>query len=441
MTFTPSANPHIELVPRENLSPNPANARRHSDKQITQIAASIERFGFLVPIIIDDADMIAAGHGRWEAAGRLALEEVPVVRARFLTDADRRAFALAENRIAELSRWDEDLLANELSILFEGGYDLEITGFSTADLDFSLPDETVKDKAEDIELPDVDAPAVSREGDLWRIGPHRLYCGNSRSVESYEALLGSDRADMVFGDPPFNVKISGHVSGLGKNKHREFAEASGEFTPAEFTTFLRTIFRNCVRFSTNGSIHYQCMDFRHVREILDAADGVYSSFKQLLVWVKSNAGMGTFYRSRHELIFVFKSGTAKHINNFGLGDTGRYRTNVLEYAGANSFRKGRKQDLEAHSTVKPTALVADTILDCSNRGDLILDPFSGSGTTLIAAHKTGRRGAAIEIDPLYCDTTLRRLMAASGLDAVRDDGRRFIDLEAELAEGEEVDRG
>ena len=400
-----------------------------------------ERFGFLVPIIIDDDDMIAAGHGRWEAAGRLGIEAVPTIRARFLTDADRRAFALAENRIAELSSWDEDLLANELSILFDGGYDLDITGFSTADLDFSLPEEVVKDKAEEIELPDLDVRPVSCEGDLWRIGPHRLYCGNARSVESYETLLGGDRADMVFSDPPYNVPIDGHVSGLGKHRHREFAEASGELTAAEFTAFLRTIFRNCVRFAANGSIHYHCMDWRHIREMLDAADGVYSGFKQLVVWKKQNAGMGTFYRSQHELLFVFKSGTAKHTNNFRLGQTGRYRTNVWEHAGANSFRKGRDRDLAAHATIKPTALVADAILDCSNRGDLILDPFSGSGTTLIAAHKTRRRGAAIELDPLHCDTSIRRLMAASGLDAIREDGARFADLEADLAIGEAVDHG
>jgi DNA modification methylase len=328
-----------------------------------------------------------------------------------------------------------------LSILFDGGYDLEITGFSTADLDFSLPEEVVKDKAEEIELPDLDVRPVSCEGDLWRIGPHRLYCGNARSVESYETLLGGDRADMVFSDPPYNVPIDGHVSGLGKHRHREFAEASGELTAAEFTAFLRTIFRNCVRFAANGSIHYHCMDWRHIREMLDAADGVYSGFKQLVVWKKQNAGMGTFYRSQHELLFVFKSGTAKHTNNFRLGQTGRYRTNVWEHAGANSFRKGRDRDLAAHATIKPTALVADAILDCSNRGDLILDPFSGSGTTLIAAHKTRRRGAAIELDPLHCDTSIRRLMAASGLDAIREDGARFADLEADLAIGEAVDHG
>jgi len=432
MTTRSLAHPHIEIVRRKSLKPNPTNARDHSDKQVAQIAASIEKFGFLIPIVIDDDEMIAAGHGRWQAAKKLGLKEVPVIRARFLTDADRRAFALAENRISELSSWNEDLLANELNILFEDGYDFEITGFSTSNLDFSSPSEKKKPDPELIELPDPDAAAVSRPGDLWHIGPHRLYCGNAREVESYEALLGGERAAMVFSDPPYNVPIDGHVSGLGKQRHREFAEASGEMTQAEFTTFLRLIFRNCVRFAIEGSIHYHCMDWKHCREILDAADGVYSDFKQLITWVKDNAGMGTFYRSRHELIFVFKSGRAKHINNFGLGDTGRYRTNVWEYAGANSFRKGRAKDLAAHPTVKPTALVIDAIRDCSNRGDLILDPFSGSGTTLIAAHKAGRRGAVIEIDPLYCDTSIRRLMEASGLDAVREDGRRFVDLEAEL---------
>lgn len=432
MTTKSMTHPHIEMVRRKSLKPNPTNARDHSDKQVTQIAASIEKFGFLIPIVIDDDDMIAAGHGRWQAAKKLGLKEVPVIRARFLTDADRRAFALAENRISELSSWNEDLLANELNILFEDGYNLEITGFSTGDLDFSSPSEKEKSDPEMIELPDPGATSVSRLGDLWHIGPHRLFCGNSRDAASYETLLGTERAAMIFSDPPYNVKIDGHVSGLGKQRHREFAEASGEMTQAEFTAFLRSIFRNCVRFATQGSIHYHCMDWRHIREMLDAADGVYPTFKQLVVWKKgNNAGMGTFYRSHHELIFVFKSGFGKHINNFGLGDTGRYRTNVWEYAGANSFRKDRAKDLAAHPTVKPTALVIDAIRDCSNRGDVILDPFSGSGTTLIAAHKAGRRGAAIEIDPLYCDTGLRRLMEASGLDAVRDDGRRFVDLEIE----------
>jgi DNA modification methylase len=267
--------------------------------------------------------------------------------------------------------------------------------------------------------------------------PHRLYNGNARDAASYEALLGDERAAMVFCDPPYNVPVQGHVSGLGKARHREFAEASGEMAPPEFTTFLRSVFRLCVRFSVGGSIHYHCMDWRHIREILDAADGIYTEFKQLVVWEKGGqAGMGTFYRSQHELIPVFKSGRGKHINNFGLGEKGRYRTNVWSHKGSNTFRKGRAQDLATHPTIKPVALVAEAILDCSNRGDLILDAFSGSGTTLLAAHRTHRRGAAIEIDPLYVDASLRRLHAATGIEPTLSDGRTFSQVATDRAEEE-----
>lgn len=433
-----NTHPNIELVATGSLKPNPRNARTHSDKQISQIAASVERFGWLVPIVVDDEMMIAAGHGRWMAAQRMKLEHVPVICAKFLTDNDRRAFALAENRIADLSGWDDEMLSGELNVLFEDGYELSITGFSTADLDFSLPEEEAQEEPDEVELADPDAQPVSRVGDLWEIGPHRLYCGDARDAASWETLLGDERAALVFSDPPYNVKIDGFVSGNGSNQHREFVMGAGEMSPPEFIAFLRAIFRNCVRFSQNGSIHYQCMDWRHMREMLDAADGVYEQFKQLVVWNKGVGALGAFYRSQHELVFVFKSGKAKHINNFGLGESGRYRTNVVEYAGANSFRKGRDADLAAHSTVKPTALVADFILDCSKRGDLVVDPCSGSGTTLIAAHKTRRRGHAIELDAGYADTSLRRLALASGLTPILEgDGRSFEEVAAERLSGEE----
>lgn len=434
--MTEHPHPRVELAATTALNPNPRNARTHSDKQIAQIATSIDRFGWLVPIIVDDENMIAAGHGRWLAAKRMGLAEVPVIRARFVTDEDRRAFALAENRIADLSGWDDKLLAEELNVLFENGFELEIAGFSTADLDFSLPTEAAEDEADEIELPDADGPTVSHIGDLWNIGPHRLFCGDAREIASWEALLGDDRAGLVFCDAPFNIKIDGFVSGKGRNRHREFVMGAGEMSPPEFTAFLRAIFRNCVRFSTDGSIHYQAMDWRHAREILDAADGVYDRFLQLIVWNKGVGALGTFYRSQHELVFVFKAGKAKHINNFGLGESGRSRTNVVEYPGQNTFHKGRDADLAAHSTVKPTALVADFILDCSHRGDLVVDPCLGSGTTLIAAHRTGRRGAGIELDPGYVDTALKRLKLASGLEPILDgDGRTFDEIAADRVEG------
>jgi DNA modification methylase len=423
-------HPRVEMLATSSLIPDPRNARKHPEKQIAQLAANMRCFGFPVPIIADQDNSIVTGHGRWEAAKKLGLPEVPVIRRHFLNRAERRAFALADNRLAELSSWDPEILSGELEVLFESGFDIETIGFSTADLDFAIVDEKNEPNqpaGERVDLPDPDEQAVTRVDDRWLIGPHRLYCGDARDVACWEALLGDDRVSLVFADPPYNVPINGHVSGTGR--HREFVMAAGEMSAPEFTTFLRTVFRNCVRFSVGGSIHYHSMDWKHARELLDAADGVYDQFKQLVVWAKTNASMGTFYRSRHELIFVFKAGREKHVNNFGLGETGRYRTNVVEYAGANTFRKGRAEDLEAHSTVKPTAMVADFILDCSNRGDLVADPFVGSGTTLIAAHRTKRRCAAMELDPLYVDTALRRLAKASGLTPVlAGDGRTFDEI-------------
>lgn len=430
-------HPKIEMLHISALTPNPRNARKHPATQIAQLAANIDRFGFAIPILVDQNNIILAGHGRLHAANKLGLDQVPVIRRDFLDDAERRAFALADNRLAELSSWDEEILQSELEILFEGGFDISEIGFSTADLDFAIveDDEVKPSKSETVELPDPAAEAITRAGDLWLVGPHRVICGDARDVMIWERLLGDDRADIVLADPPYNVAINGHVSGTGR--HREFAFASGEMSPPEFTHFLRSVFRNCVRFSRSGSIHYQCMDFRHMREMLDAADGVYDQFKQLIVWKKSQGAMGTFYRSQHELVFVFKAGKAKHTNNFGLGETGRYRTNVVEYEGCNTFRKGREADLAAHSTVKPTAMFADFLLDCSNRGDLVVDPFLGSGTTLLAAHKTGRRGAGIEVDPLYVDTALKRLKAMSGIEAtLAGDGRAYTEIAAERADGE-----
>lgn len=424
-------HPHIEMVDPSTLIISPTHARKHGPKQIERIGRSFERVGFVVPIVADDDNVVAAGAGRLQAAIQCGLELVPVIRVKFVSEADRRAFALADNKIAEMGEWDPELLKGELEYLFEQDYDLDFTGFGVGDLDLGL---VPTDEPEPpVELPHPAACAVSRPGDLWLIEQQRLYCGNARDTVSYEALLGDERAAMIFADPPYNVKIDGHVSGLGQVRHREFAEAAGEMSVGEFTTFLRSVFKLCVRFSVGGSIHFHCMDWRHLREILDAADGVYTEFKQLIVWVKTNAGMGTFYRSRHELVLVFKSGTERHTNNFGLGDKGRYRTNVWEVAGANTFRRGRAQDLAAHPTVKPVALVADAILDCSNRGDLILDPFSGSGTTLLAAHRTGRRGAAIELDPLYVDASLRRLVAATGQVATLADGRTFAQVARDRA--------
>ena len=422
----------IEYLATTSLHPNPRNARKHSDKQIAQLAASIDTFDNLEPIITDTDRNIVAGHGRWHAAKKLKFPEVPVIRVEFRNEDQKAAFALASNRLGDLSSWDEDLLQEELEALFDSDCGIDITGFSTADLDFAIAPEKPAPVEERVELPGSGIMPVSRSGDIWIAGPHRAGCGDAADTCFVEVVLDGRLAVLVFGDLPYNVPTAGHIqSGKGKHNHRDLAGAFGQLSSAEFTAFMRAIFRNCTRFSTAGSIHYQCMDWRHAREILDAADGVYTEFKQLLVWDKGSGGLGSFYRSQHELIFVFKSGRGKHINNFGLGEKGRYRTNVLAYPGCATFGKGRSEELAAHATVKNSAMVADLLLDCSNRGDLVFDPTLGTGTTLLSAHRTGRQCAGIEIDPIYVDTALRRLTAISGIIPVLEgDGRTFDEVAA-----------
>jgi DNA modification methylase len=404
----------------ESLIPRSRNPRTHSAKQIRQIATSIEQFGFVNPILVDGNDGIIAGHGRVAAAKLLGMRDIPTVQADHLSPAQVRAYVIADNKLAENAGWDQNLLALELQDLsVELDFDVTVTGFETAEVDLLIDelDRIEPDKADRVPEIDRSRPAISRPGDRWRIGDHALFCGDALDRLSYTTLLGSKKAQMVFSDPPYNVPIGGHVSGKGKFRHREFAMASGEMSQSEFTTFLRTVFEHLKAFSTDGSMHFLCMDWRHMREVLDAAVP-YSELKNLCVWAKSNAGMGSLYRSQHELVFVFKSGKAPHINNVALGRFGRNRTNVWTYAGVNTFGKERDVELAMHPTVKPAAMVADAILDCSKRGGIVLDAFAGSGTTLIAAEKTGRRGCGIELDPYYVDTTIRRFSEVYGLSAV-----------------------
>lgn len=414
------------------LKPRATNPRTHSAKQIRQIARSIERFGFTNPVLVDDANGIIAGHGRVEAAKLLGMTDVPTVRLADMSEADIRAYVIADNRLAETSGWDRHLLAVELQYLneLEIDLDLTLTGFELPEIDILLGEITTTGD-ENNETPEAVGPAITRPGDVWQIGNHRLICGDASSAETYRQLLGDERAQLVFTDPPYNVPVSGHVSGLGAVRHREFAMASGEMSQAEFTAFLRSVFGQLAAHSIDGAIHYVCMDWRHMTEVLAAGGEVYSELKNLCVWAKTNGGMGSLYRSQHEFVFVFKAGTAAHINNVELGKFGRNRTNLWSYAGVNSFGSNQK-DLALHPTVKPVALIADAIKDCSHRKDIVLDAFAGSGSTLVATEKTDRRGFGIEIDPLYCDVIVRRLKALCGLEStLSSTGQTFSEVEAE----------
>jgi len=405
------------------LKPNARNPRTHSKRQLRQIADSIRQFGFTNPVLVGADDAIIAGHGRVEAAKLLGLSEVPTIRLDRLSEAEKRAYVIADNRLAELAGWDRELLAVELQYLTELdlSFDLTITGFETAEIDLLIQELApgALDAAADA-VPAVDPAAapVSRLGDLWILDRHRLLCGDATKTESYERLMVGQRAQMVFIDPPYNVAIDGHVTGLGAIRHREFVMASGEMTEGEFVAFLKSALANLAAHSIDGSIHFVCMDWRHAFEVLTAGRATYAELKNLVVWNKDNGGMGTFYRSKHELIFAFKSGSAPHINNFELGQHGRYRTNVWDYAGINSLRAGRLEELQMHPTVKPVGLVADAILDCSKRGGIVLDSFVGSGTTIIAAERTGRKAYALELDPVYADTAVKRWQTYTGQEAV-----------------------
>jgi DNA modification methylase len=427
----------IELISIASLKPNPRNARTHSKKQVKQISESIRRFGFTNPLLIDNDNMVLAGHGRLAAAWLLGMDKIPCVRLGTLSAAQKRAYVLADNKLALNAGWDEEILAMELEslIALDLDFNIELTGFSIAEIDSLIegrkPEES-GDPKDDL-LPETgEGLAVTQLGDMWQLGPHRLICGDALSPEICKILLDGQQAQMIFTDPPYNVPIAGHVSGLGAIKHREFAMASGEMTRSEFTAFLKTAFQNLANHSVDGSIHFICMDWRHMGEILEAGSGVYAELKNLIIWAKNNGGMGTFYRSKHELIFAFKNGTAPHINSFELGQFGRYRTNVWEYSGVNSLKAGRKDELTIHPTVKPVAMIADAIKDVSKRNDIILDLFGGSGSTLIAAHKTGRRGYLVELDPKYCDCIVQRWENYAKDDAIlRSCGKSFRQISAE----------
>lgn len=401
----------IEHVAICHLVPWARNARTHSKKQIRQIAESIEAFGFTNPILIDEHRTILAGHGRVEGAKLLGLIEVPCVQLGHMSEDQKRAYVLADNKLALNAGWDEDLLAAELGVLMSSDldFDVGITGFSIPEIDSlieAVEPEEPYDPADEV-MPDT-VQARAQIGDVWQLGTHRLVCGDALDIETIKMLMNGAKAQMVFTDPPYNVPIDGHVGNSGKIQHREFAMASGEMTSAEFTQFLSTSLENMAEYSADGSIHFVCMDWRHMTELLAAGNTVYDELKNLIVWAKDNGGMGTFYRSRHELIFAFKKGQGPHINTFELGQHGRYRTNVWQYRGVNTMRTGRMEELALHPTVKPVQMIADAIRDVSGRGDIVLDAFGGSGSTLIAAQKTGRRGFLCELDPIYCDRIIAR---------------------------------
>ncbi|MBL4575416.1 MAG: site-specific DNA-methyltransferase [Opitutaceae bacterium] len=416
---------HIKLLSPEELHSNPRNARTHSKRQLKQIAASIGKFGFLNPILIDETGMVLAGHGRLEASKLLELAEVPVVRVEHLSTAEKRAYVLADNKLALNAGWDREMLAIELDDLavllpdLELDLDVEITGFSMGEVDELVLDHEARSKDPADELADPDnCEDVTIRGDLWQLGSHRLLCGDARDAIGISNLFGSDRAELVITDPPYNVRIKGHVGGRGKTQHKEFAFASGEMSRSEFCEFLNQSLTQMMVISGDGALLYVFMDWRHVEELLQAGRDIGLVLKNICVWNKTTPGQGSFYRSAHELIVVFHKPGASSINNIELGKHGRNRSNVWTYPGVNTFKVGKNDDLTAHPTVKPVTMIAEAIKDASKRGAIVFDPFLGSGTTILAAEKVGRRCYGIEYEPNYVDVAIRRWQEFTGKDAV-----------------------
>ena len=411
----------IDYRSPSSLTAYAANPRKHPEKQLVKLMASIREFGFALPVLVDEDGVIIAGEARIEAAKRLSLAEVPVIIADQWSKAQVRAYRLADNRLAELASWDREALAIELAAIIElDETPIELLGWETAEIDLILDEAVTPDKPHDPadDMPEPVKVIVSRPGDLWHLGAHRLLCGSSLEADNWTRLMEGKVAAMAFTDAPYNVPVTGHVCGLGKVQHAEFAMASGEMSRAEFTGFLTEAIARLTDHLRDGALLDLCMDWRHSSEILAAIEANDLSLINLCVWNKSNGGMGSLYRSKHELVFIAKKGKAPHTNNVELGKHGRYRTNVWDYAGVNTFGKSRMADLADHPTVKPVALVADAIRDVTRPGEIVLDGFMGSGTTILAAERTKRIACGIDIEPAYIDVAIRRWQALTGLEAV-----------------------
>lgn len=427
----------VVYLPINEIQKYSGNAKLHSDKQVSQIVKSIKRFDFINPILIDEKSIIIAGHGRSEAAIGAGLDKVLVIQIKHLTEAEKKAYRIADNKLTELGDWDIGKLQLEFEAIesLDAELDFEITGFNSGELDVLMDNACPKADPQKNSIPFIpDDEIVSKEGDIWELGKHRIICGNSLVRDTFSNLMQGKKATMVFTDPPYNLSTD-DICGGGAIKHEDFKFAHGEMSSTEFQQFLKSSFMLLKEFSTSGSLHYLCIDWKHVKEMSYAGADVHAELKNICVWNKTNAGMGSLYRSKHEFIFVYKNGKDKHINNIELGVNGRYRTNVWDYAGVNTFGRERN-NLVMHPTVKPVELIKDAILDASNRGDIILDSFLGSGSTLIAAEMCKRVCYGIELEAKYIDTAIRRFETLTKQDVIHiASGKTYQELLKNKKEG------
>lgn len=413
--------PRLELVNigLDELHVPARKVRKHDPAHMREVAASIRTLGFCVPVLVGKDNLVLDGEIRVEAAKLLGLTAVPCILVEHLTDVEQRTLRLAVNRLSEKGRWDLGELRIEFKELILTDAPIEFSGFSLDEIDQIV----LGDEAETAEqgplAPEPEAIAVARPGDMFRLGAHRVICGDATDPAVLARLMSSDPpARLILTDEPYNVPIAGNVTGTA---HREFPMASGEMSDAEFLTFNNNWMSAALPFLCDGGVFGTFIDWRGYPTIFAAASKLALNPLNLIVWAKTNAGMGSLYRSQHELLPLFKKGDAPHVNNVELGKKGRWRSNVWTYPGASSLGSDARRGLEDHPTVKPAIMLADAVLDLTNRGDIVIDPFLGSGSTLIAAERTGRSCRGIELDPLYIDVILRRYQTETGHSAILEE--------------------
>ena len=417
----------LEYVGLSELRPSAAKLRRLDPVHVREVAASIARLGFCDPLLIGADSELIDGEARYAAAQQLGLERAPCLRVEHLSREELRVLRLAVNRLGEKGQWDLEALKIEFEQLIVVDAPIEISGFAPAEIDHIL----LGHEADGLETgplaPLPGATPISRPGDVFRLGSHCLVCGDARDPDVVRRLIGDDPpARLLLTDEPYNVPIAGNVS---RGPHREFAMASGELSEAEYLAFNLAWIGAFLPVLTDGAILATFIDWRGYPVVHAAATRSALTPLNLVVWNKSNAGMGSLYRSQHELLPLFKKGQASHVNNVELGRKGRWRSNVWTYPGASSLGSDARRGLQDHPTVKPTAMLKDAILDLTRRGDIVLDPFLGSGSTLLAAEAVGRVCRGVELDPLYVDVIVRRFEAATKSSATAmETGESFEDL-------------
>ena len=416
----------IELYPVHALKLHARRLRKSDPAHVREVANSISTLGFNVPLLVGKDNVVIDGDSRLEAAKRLGLSSVPCIPVHHLDETEQRLLRLAVNRLGEKGTWDLDELEAEFRELVIADAPIEISGFGLDEVD-QLIDEG-EAEPEDLDLAPSQGPATAQPGDVFRLGAHRLICGDATDPAIVERLMGEDVARLVLTDEPFTVPIEGHVSRGG---HQDLAMASGEMTDARFLEFNRKWMDAVLPYLVDGGILGTFIDWRGLPAAHATATALGLRPLSLVVWAKTSAGQGSLYRSQHELLPLFKKGEAAHVSNIARGKRGRHRSNLWIYPGVSSRRSDGRKGLQHYPTVKPTAMLEDALIDLTNRGDIVLDPFLGSGSTLMAAEKTGRICHGIELDPLYVDVIIRRYEVATRKSALlADTGEPFATVTA-----------